>query len=100
MLDFGGRNERIELRTVRGGLLFGRDGEGFAALDVLAEALGENAGRIAHDLTAEDVADRILDDFGLPFSVVAFELRKILETQTHGDLVRAGRSNQLSKPRK
>ena len=93
--DFGGRNERIELRTVRGGLLFGRDGEGFAALDVLAEALGEDAGRIAHDLTAEDVADRILDDFGLLLSVVAFELRKILETQTHGDLVRAGRSNQV-----
>ena len=93
--DLGSRDERVELRTVRGGLLFGRDGEGFAALDVLAEAFGEDAGRIAHDLTAEDVADRILDDLGLLLSVVAFELREVLETQTYGDLVRTGRSDQV-----
>ena len=69
-----------------------------AKLDDLAEAIRQGAGRIAHDLSREDIAHGIDDDLRLLLPVVALQLREILNAQTDGDLVRAGRGDQVVQP--
>ena len=66
-----------------------------AHLHDLAEALRQGAGRVAHDLPGEDIADCIDDDLRLLLPVVALQLREILNAQADGNLVRTGRSDQV-----
>ena len=72
------RNRRFQRRIGRGRTVLVRDRGRLAQLDDLAEALRQGAGRIAHDLSGEDVAHSVDDDLRLLLPVVALQLRKIL----------------------
>ena len=52
----------------------------FSQLHDLAETLRQGAGRVAHDLSREDIAHSISDDLGLFLPVVALQLRKVLKS--------------------
>ena len=96
--DLRGRDERIELRTDRAGLLLRGYGHGFAPLQDLAETLGERLGRFAHNLPGEDVAHGILYHGSFFIAIIAFELRVVLKTEAYGHLVRTGRGDQVVQP--
>ena len=89
------RNQRFQLRIGRGRNVLVRDRVRLAQLDDLAEALRQGAGRIAHDLSGEDVAHSVDDDLRLLLPVVALQLRKILNAQADGNLVRTSRGDQV-----
>ena len=96
--DFRGRDQRFQLRIGRGGDVLVRYRVRLAQLHDLAETLRQGAGRVAHDLSREDIAHSISDDLGLFLPVVALQLRKVLKSQTDGDLVRAGRGYEVIQP--
>ena len=93
--DLRGRNQRFQLRIGRSRNVLVRDRMRLAHLHDLAEALRQGAGRVAHDLPGEDIADCIDDDLRLLLPVVALQLREILNAQADGNLVRTGRSDQV-----
>ena len=96
--DLGCRDQIVKLRIGRGRHVVVRAGYRFPLLDDLPETLRQRAGRVAHDLPREDIADRVDDHLRLFLPVVTLQLREVLKTQTHGDLVRAGRSYQVIQP--
>ena len=96
--DFRGRDQCFQLRIGRGGDVLVRYRVRLAQLHDLAETLRQGAGRVAHDLSREDIAHSISDDLGLFLPVVALQLRKVLKSQTDGDLVRAGRGYEVIQP--
>ena len=81
------RNEAVHLRVERVAHILTVDGDRLTLLENLAEAFREGFGGFTHDLPGEDVADGVHYNRRLLVAVVALELREILKTQTHGNLV-------------
>ena len=93
-----GRDQALQLRIGRSRHVVVRHRMRLAQLHDLAETLRERACRVAHDLPREDIAYGVDDDLRLLLPVVAFQLRKVLKAQADGDLVRAGRGDEVVQP--
>lgn len=98
--NLGCRNERIKLGIDGRGHVLTVDGNGLPLLEHLAETLGKHLCRFSHHLTAENVTYRILDDFGLFFTIVPVELAEILKAQQDSHLIAPGGGYQVIHPRK
>lgn len=72
--------------------------DGLALLEHLPEPFREVLGRFPQHLPGKDIADGILDDARLLFTVVTYQLTEILRAQTDGHLVAAGRGYQGVEP--
>ena len=80
---FGGGYELVELGVYRGRHILTVYRDGLPLLQDFAETLGEGFRSLAHHLSAEDVADSVLDNLRLLFTVVAVELREVLEAEAY-----------------
>ena len=93
--DFRCRNEGIHLRVDGGGSVLPVDGDGLPLLEYLAEAFRKVLRRFSHDLTAEDITHRILDNLRLFFTIVTGQLREVLEAETDRHLIASGGGDQV-----
>ena len=64
-------------------------------MEYLTEAFRKVLSRFSHDLTAEDVAHRILDYLRFFFTVVTGQLREVLEAETYRLLVASCGGNEI-----
>ena len=85
----------IQLGIDGGGNILTVDGNGLPFLKNLSETFRKRLGRFADHLSAEDVADRILDHLTLLFTIVSVQLGEVLETQTNCYFVESCRCNQV-----
>ena len=95
---FRGRYQRVQLGADAGRCVLTGHVDGLALLEHLPEAFREVLGRFPQHLPGKDIADGILDDARLLFTVVAYQLAEILRAQADGHLVAAGRGYQGVEP--
>ena len=93
--DFRRRNQAVHLRVDRGRDVLPIDGDGLPFLQDFAEPFGERLGSFADNLPRKHIPDRVLNHPTFLFTVVARELREVLKTEAHGDLVTARRGDQV-----
>lgn len=95
---FRGRYQRVQLGADAGRCVLTGHVDGLALLEHLPEAFRKVLGRFPQHLPGKDIADGVLDDARLLFTVVAYQLAEILRAQADGHLVAAGRGYQGVEP--
>ena len=93
--DLRRRNQAVHLRVDGGRNVLPIDGDGLPSLQDFAEPFGERLGSFSHHLPRKHIPDRVLNHPTFLFTVVARELREVLKTEAHGDLVTARRGDQV-----
>ena len=93
--DFAGGNQFVHLRVDRRGATVRIDAYAFSLLENFPETLAEFFSRGPQNLPGNNVAYRAADHLALFISIIARELREVLNTEADGDLIAAGRSDQI-----
>lgn len=71
---------------------------GLPFLQYFSESVRERFCRVSHNLPREDISDGVHNYRRFRLTIVSFQLRKVLKTETDRYLVTSSRGNEIIEP--